>query len=75
MIWDSIGAMLADAGMRPSDIVSIVTYVVDRVDLGEVMAARDLFMGRHRAASTLVTVKQLVRPEWRMEVAVVAAAA
>jgi enamine deaminase RidA (YjgF/YER057c/UK114 family) len=74
-IWANIGAMLAAAGMRPGDIVSVVTYVVDRVDLGEVMAARDVFMGGHRAASTLITVKHLARPEWRMEIAVVAASA
>jgi len=38
-----------------------------------VMAARDAALDGHRAASTLVTVPALARPEWRMEVAVVAA--
>ena len=37
------------------------------------MAARDRFMGGALAASTLVTVPALARPEWRVEVAVVAA--
>jgi enamine deaminase RidA (YjgF/YER057c/UK114 family) len=37
------------------------------------MAARDAFLGDHRAASTLVTVPELAQPQWRMEVAVVAA--
>jgi len=31
-------------------------------------------MGDHRAASTLVTVPALARPEWQMEIAVVAIA-
>jgi hypothetical protein len=39
------------------------------------MAARDQALGGHRAASTLVTVPALARPEWRKEIAVVAATA
>jgi len=38
-----------------------------------VMAARDVALDGHRAASTLVTVPALARPEWRMEIALVAA--
>jgi len=38
-----------------------------------VMAARDRALGGHRAASTLVTVPALARPEWKMEIAIVAA--
>ena len=37
------------------------------------MAARDTFLGGRLAASTLVTVPALARPEWRVEIAVVAA--
>ena len=37
------------------------------------LAARDAALGGHRAASTLVTVPALARPEWKMEIAVVAA--
>ena len=36
-------------------------------------AARDAAFAGHVAASTLVTVPALVRPEWKVEVAVVAA--
>ena len=75
VIWSNIAAILAAADMQISDIVSITTYVV--VDfmacLPEVMAARDLAMNGHRAASTLVAVPALARPAWKMEVAVVAA--
>ncbi|MCU0259468.1 MAG: Rid family hydrolase [Ilumatobacteraceae bacterium] len=73
-VWSNIGAMLAEVGMGPSDIVSVTTYVVVGEDLAVVMAARDRFMAGHRPASTLVTVPALARPEWRMEIAVVAAA-
>jgi enamine deaminase RidA (YjgF/YER057c/UK114 family) len=73
-VWANIGAMLHGAGMRPADVVSVTTYVVVGEPLGPVMAARDAFMSGRRAASTLVTVPALARPEWRLEIAVIAAA-
>jgi 2-iminobutanoate/2-iminopropanoate deaminase len=73
VVWANILAILTDAGMTPTDIVSVTTYVVVGEPLGPVMAARDQALDGHRAASTLVTVPALARPEWRMEVAVVAA--
>jgi enamine deaminase RidA (YjgF/YER057c/UK114 family) len=73
LVWTNIAAMLRDASMSPSNIVSVTTYVVVGEDLAPVMAARDTALGGHRAASTLVTVPALARPEWRMEIAIVAA--
>jgi enamine deaminase RidA (YjgF/YER057c/UK114 family) len=73
VVWDNIGAILAAAALEPGDVVSVTTYVVAGEPLGPVMAARDGFLGGHLAASTLVTVPALARPEWRVEVAVVAA--
>jgi enamine deaminase RidA (YjgF/YER057c/UK114 family) len=73
VVWSNIGAMLRDAEMSPVDIVSVTTYVVVGEELGPVMAARDAALAGHRAASTLVTVPALARPEWRMEIAIVAA--
>lgn len=74
VVWANIGAMLAEAAMAPADIVSVTTYAVVGEPLAEVMAARDEFLGGRSAASTLVTVPALARPEWKMEIAVVAAA-
>jgi enamine deaminase RidA (YjgF/YER057c/UK114 family) len=76
VVWESITALLAEAAMGVEHVVSVTTYVVaDRTDeLGAVMAERDRVLGEHRAASTLVTVPRLARPEWLMEIAVVAAA-
>lgn len=73
VVWANIGAMLADAGMVPSDIVSVTTYAVAGQNLAPVMAARDRFLDGHRAASTLVTVPMLAQPQWKMEIAIVAA--
>ena len=72
-VWENIAAILAEAGMSMTDIVSMTTYVVAGQDLAPVMAARDDAMGEHVAASTLVTVPALARPAWLVEVAVVAA--
>ncbi len=73
IVWANITAMLRDADMAVTDVVSVTTYVVVGEDLSVVMAARDAALGGHRAASTLVTVPALARPEWRMEIAIVAA--
>ncbi len=73
VVWRNIAAMLADADMVATDIVSVTTYVVAGEPLGPVMAARDRFLGGHRAASTLVTVPHLAQPQWVMEVSIVAA--
>jgi len=75
VVWSNLLAILAEAGMGPTDVVSVTTYVVVEhlSRLPEVMAARDRHLGGHRAASTLVTVPALARPEWKMEIALVAA--
>jgi 2-iminobutanoate/2-iminopropanoate deaminase len=75
VVWANLVAILAEADMMVSAIVSITTYVVvDHLgSLGAVMAARDRALGGHRAASTLVTVPALAKPEWKLEIAVVAA--
>ncbi|MEA3218656.1 MAG: 2-iminobutanoate/2-iminopropanoate deaminase [Acidimicrobiia bacterium] len=74
VVWSNITNMLEAAGMTVSDIVSITTYVVQGQDLADVMAARDRAMAGHKPASTLLVVPALARPEWLMEIAVVAAA-
>lgn len=72
VVWANIGAMLDAADMAPDDIVSVTTYVVPGQDLGSVMAARDRFLGGHKAASTLLVVPQLAQAAWLMEIVVVA---
>lgn len=72
-MWRSVGVLLTAGGFSVADIVSHTTYVVAGSDLAAVMAARDSFFGDQRAASTLIPVPALARPEWLLEVAVVAA--
>lgn len=84
LVWSNILAILGESNLTHSDIVSVTTYLVEneaeRVGGGEltarlavVMAARDAALQGHKPASTLVTVPALARPEWRMEISVVAA--
>ena len=72
-VWANIQAILTEAEMSVTDIVSITTYVIDGEPLADVMAVRDRILGDHRAASTLINVPALARPAWRIEIAVVAA--
>lgn len=76
VVWSTILSLLAEADMAPPDVVSVTTYVTASAldELPAVMAARDHFLDGHLAASTLVVVAALARPEWLMEVAVIAAA-
>ncbi len=73
VVWGNLLAILGEARMDVGDIVSVTTYVVHGEELSVVMAARDRALDGHLAASTLVTVPALARPEWRMEIALVAA--
>jgi len=76
VVWANLLEILREADMTVSDVASIVAYVVVgpdlEADLAAVMAVRDEMLGGHRAASTLVTVPALARPEWRMEISLVA---
>ena len=74
-VWANLMAMLDDAQMTASDVVSVTTYVVvdHMASLPLVMRARDEALGGRRVASTLVTVPALARPEWKMEIALIAA--
>jgi enamine deaminase RidA (YjgF/YER057c/UK114 family) len=73
VVWANLRVVLAAAGMEVTDVVSMTTYVVAGNDLAVVMAARDRAMAGHAPASTLVTVPALARPEYQVEVALVAA--
>ena len=75
VVWQNLLAILDDAAMVPSHVVSVTTYVVvdHLAELPAVMAARDRALNGRRVASTLVTVPALANPKWKMEIALVAA--
>lgn len=76
LCFAACGAILADAGMGPSDVIRINAFVTARDHMQGYMAARDAWMadaGR-LPASTLVIVSGFTRPEFVVEVEVTAAA-
>jgi len=73
VVWTNLLAILAEAGMVPADVVAVTTYVVVGEQLPVIMAARDRALDGHLAASTLITVPALARPEWLVEISLVAA--
>ncbi len=76
-VWSTLLALLDEAELTTTDIVSVTTYAVQgpdlRADLATIMAARDRAIGGHRCASILVPVPALATDTWRLEIAVVAA--
>lgn len=71
-IWRQIGSILAAAGASYRDIVKVTTFVTDMAAREALMTTRKRYMGAHVAASTLVGVTALARPEMLVEVEVVA---
>lgn len=74
IVWDNILAILADAGMSVENLVKVTAYLTDPDDLAAYGAVRSGVLGDARPCSTLVYVPALVKPEWKVEVDVVAAA-
>jgi enamine deaminase RidA (YjgF/YER057c/UK114 family) len=74
LCFANIAAILAEAGMALSDIVRINAYVSDRAHLKSYMDSRDAHVGTPPPASTLMIVSGFARPEFKVEIEVVAAA-
>ena len=73
MCFANILAILAEAGMGPGDLVRLNTYLLDPADRAAYGAARDRHVGTPPPASTLVIVRALARPEFKIEVEAIAA--
>jgi enamine deaminase RidA (YjgF/YER057c/UK114 family) len=72
-VWANLAVIVNTAGFAMTDVVSVTTYVVTGQELTLVMAARDSALDGHRASSALIPVPALARPEWLVEIALVAA--
>lgn len=76
LCFANITAILAAAEMRPADTVRINAFVTDRAHMAGYMAARDAWLADvpRLPASTLVIVSGFTRPEFLVEIEVLAAA-
>jgi enamine deaminase RidA (YjgF/YER057c/UK114 family) len=63
-----IEAALRDLDVPLNHVVRTRTYLVDPSDEPQVAQVHGEFFGGIRPASTMVVVKSLLRPEWRVEV-------
>tara|TARA_R110000868_G_scaffold62718_18_gene189352 strand:+ start:4025 stop:4423 length:399 start_codon:yes stop_codon:yes gene_type:complete len=75
LIFGNIAEILASADMELSDIVRINAYVSDRDYLAGYMRARDRYVCDPPPASTLMIVSGFARPEFVVEIEVLAAKA
>ena len=73
LCFKNIAAILAEAGLSLSDIVRINAYVTEREYLAPYMAVRDLLFSNPAPASTLMIISGFSRPEFKVEVEVIAA--
>jgi enamine deaminase RidA (YjgF/YER057c/UK114 family) len=73
LCFRNIGAVLAEAGLGFEDLVRINAFVTGREHLRGYMAARDAFIADPPPASTLMIVGGFARPEFLVEVEVIAA--
>ena len=74
LCFANIAAILAEAGMTLADIVRVNAYVTDRAHMKGYMESRDAHVGAPPPASTLMIVSGFTRPEFKVEIEVVAAA-
>ena len=72
----NIAAILAEAGMGAADVMHLAAYVTDRAHMAGYMQARDEFLAdvTRLPTSTLIIVSGFTRPEFKVEIAVIAAA-
>ena len=74
LCFANIAAILGEAGMTMGDIARISAYVTERADMKAYMEVRDRVVADPPPASTLMIVSGFTRPEFKVEIEVIAAA-
>jgi enamine deaminase RidA (YjgF/YER057c/UK114 family) len=72
---NNLMAILESADMEMEDIVKVTTYVTKEEDFWPMAKVRSEFFGDARPASTGIIVKALAKPDWLVEIEMVAAKA
>jgi reactive intermediate/imine deaminase len=72
-VFKNLEAALAAAGAKFTDVVKMNTYVTDMDKAPAVREVRAKYFGETTPASTLVQVVKLARPEFMLEIEVIAA--
>lgn len=71
--FDSIAAILAETGLTLANVIRINAYVTGREHLADYMAVRNTLFSEPYPASTLMIVSGFARPEFVVEIEVIAA--
>jgi enamine deaminase RidA (YjgF/YER057c/UK114 family) len=73
LCFSNIEAILAEAGLGLQDVARINAFVTDRAHMAAYMAVRDRLFAEPAPASTLMIVSGFARPEFKVEIEVIAA--
>jgi enamine deaminase RidA (YjgF/YER057c/UK114 family) len=73
LVWQRIGAILADAGMGYADLVKVQTFVTRQENLAKTSPVRKRFLGEHRPTATLLCISSLADPRYLVEIEAIAA--
>lgn len=75
LCFSNIDAILAEAGTDRGRVMRVSAFVTDRAHMAGYMAARDAWLSDvdHLPASTLIIVSGFTRPEFLVEIEVLAA--
>ena len=73
LCFANIAAILGEAGLGLPDIVRINAFVTDRAHMRPYMTVRDRLFADPAPASTLMIVSGFTRPEFKVEIEVIAA--
>src|SRR5918998_4233175 len=66
--WENLLAVVAAAGMEPTDLVKVTAFVTIPGSVALHRSVRDRMLGRHAPASTYLEVAGLARPEFLFEI-------
>jgi 2-iminobutanoate/2-iminopropanoate deaminase len=75
LAWEHVVGLLERAGMTVADVVKVTQYLTRVEDIPAYGKVRSRFLGDARPASMLLVIPQLVRPEFLVEIEIVAAKA
>lgn len=67
-IFRNMKLTLDHAGGVPADVLKVTVYLLDVDDRARINPVREAFFGDARPASTLVGVKALAKPEFKVEI-------
>jgi enamine deaminase RidA (YjgF/YER057c/UK114 family) len=73
LVWEHVVRMLERAGMTVADVVKVNQYLTRAEDIPAYAKVRTRFLGDARPAAMLLVIPQLVRPDFLVEVEIVAA--